>query len=69
MDPWGTAASLLIVAACAAGIHSIVDLRRKQAKALGVPYMDPARKAALTLAATVGGAYALFIAVVVLAGL
>lgn len=64
----GIITSALIIAVCGAGIHSIVDLRRKQAKQAGVPYMDPARKGALLFAASVGAIYAAFIAAVVVGG-
>jgi len=57
----GLIASALIVAVCGGVIHSIVDLRRAQARAAGVRYMDPARKAALVLAGTIAGAYAIFL--------
>jgi hypothetical protein len=53
----GVITSALIIALCVAGVHSIVDLRRKQAKAAGVAYMDPARKAALAFAGIVAGVY------------
>lgn len=53
----GTLTSLAIIVVCFAGLHSIVDLRRAQARAAGVPYMDGARLAVLLSAGIVGVCY------------
>jgi len=61
-------ASVLIIAVCGAAIHTIVNLRRQQAKDAGVPYMDAGRKSALLFAAVIGGGYAAFVTIAVVGG-
>jgi len=53
----GQITSLLIIALCAAALHSIVDLRRKQAKQAGVPYFDGPRRLVLGVAAVIALLY------------
>lgn len=60
--------SALIIAVCGAILHSIVSLRRQQAKEAGVTYFDPVRKALLIFAVVAGGGYALFVAIAVAGG-
>lgn len=64
----GVITSALIIAVCFAGLHSIVDLRRQQAKAAGVPYMDRARLAVLLSAAVVAVCYFGWLVIAVAAG-
>jgi hypothetical protein len=49
--------SALIIAACCAGLHSIVEYRQHQARRLGVPYMDKMRRTLLLAAAAVFAVY------------
>lgn len=61
-------ASALIIAVCGAAIHTIVNLRRREAKDAGVPYMDAGRKAVLMFAAVAGGGYAAAVVIAVVGG-
>lgn len=53
----GVITSALIIALCGAGLHTLVNLRREQARMLGVPYMDRGR---LAFVAVIGGAAAIY---------
>lgn len=53
----GFVVSALIIAVCGAGLHTLVNLRREQARLYGVPYMDRGRFAFI---AVVGGLAAIY---------
>jgi len=64
----GIVTSLVIVALCFAGLHTIIDLRREQARRLGLTYMDGLRRGRLLAALGVAVAYFAFVAIAVAAG-
>lgn len=64
----GVITSALIIAVCFAGVHSLVDLRREQARRLGVPYMDKPRKRTLLAVGAVGALYFGFVFIAVRLG-
>jgi hypothetical protein len=53
----GFITSAVIIAVCGAGLHTLVNMRREQAKLHGVPYMDRGR---LVFVAVVGGLGAIY---------
>lgn len=64
----GVLASALIIAVCGAGLHTIVNMRRREAKDWRTPFWDGPRKVGLLFAAVIGGGYAAFVTIAVLAG-
>lgn len=68
MDEAGAVTSLLIIAFCFAGIHTIVNIRREQARRLGVPYMDPVRRTTLVIVGGIALAYFGFVAIAAAGG-
>jgi hypothetical protein len=68
-DMAGVITSALIIAVCFAGLHTIVGMRREQARRLGVPYMDKPRAIVLLVVGGLAALYFAFVFTVVALGL
>jgi hypothetical protein len=67
-DVAGVVTSAMIVAVCLAALHSLVDLRRQQAEALGLVYWNRARLIVVCTLAVLGFTYFASLALVVAVG-
>lgn len=64
----GVITSALIIAICGAGLHTLVNFRREQAKTIGVPYMDKWRRGVLIAIGSVAAIYFAAVALIVATG-